>query len=406
LLRLLIAALALPALLAAQIHHKLVVISIDGLDARFLNEPSLRVKAPNLRRLMKEGASATVIGVAPSETWPAHASLVTGVSPWQHGVLANDLPASALRAVPLWEAATAAGLRTGTVYWPGTLGAKVAFNLPELQETHKGNAVSFDSIAQKSTPPGLTSLIEKQFPSFSKEIWTDSSAAQAATYLLGAESPNLLFVHFSEVDSEEHETGALSIYSREILENSDDLVGQILASVPRGTVVAVVSDHGFENSNRIVRPRVMVKQAHISGRVEVQDGLIGTPDAAVAGFLRSLLKDGRKSGIAREVPVTELRSRAGTRSNRWVAAFDTLPDFVANEDDRGPAVGPGTHTGVHRMWPNRPGYRSVFLLSGDGIRPVKLGEIDMLQIAPTLANVLGVKLPAAKSASLWHQISR
>jgi predicted AlkP superfamily pyrophosphatase or phosphodiesterase len=405
LLRLFLAVLAIPALLAAKDSHQLVVISIDGLDARFLSEPALRVKAPNLRRLMREGASATVIGVAPSETWPAHASLVTGVSPWQHGILENDRPASALKTLALWDAATANGLKTAAVYWPGTFGAKIAFDLPELQETHRGNAVSFDSIAQKSVPAALTSLIEKKFPSFAKEIWTDSSAAQAATYLLGTESPDVLFVHFSEVDSEEHETGALSIYSREALENNDDLVGQILAKVPRGAIVAIVSDHGVENSNRVVRPKVMLKQAGQAGRVEVRDGLIGTSDASVATLFRKLLQDGRKSGLSREVPMAEVRARA-PRLSKWVAAFDTLPDFVANEEDHGPAVGSGTHTGVHRMWPSRPGYRSVFIISGEGIRPLKLGEIEMLQIAPTLADVVGVKLPAAKSTSLWRQISR
>jgi predicted AlkP superfamily pyrophosphatase or phosphodiesterase len=408
LLRFLLLLIALPALLAGQIHHKLVVISIDGLDARFLNDPALRVKAPNLRKLMREGASATVVGVAPSETWPAHASLVTGVSPWQHGVMVNDQPASALKTPALWDVAAAKGLKVATVYWPGTLGSKVALNLPELQETHRGNAISFDAIAQKSSPAGITSLIEKKYPSFAKEIWTDSSAAQAAGYLLTSDMPDLLLVHFSEVDAEEHETGALSIYSRETLENDDDLVGQLLTSVPKGTVVAVVSDHGFENNNRAVRPRVMLKQAGVNGRVEVQDGLIGTPDPAVAALLRKLLqdrgKDGRKWGLSREVPMSEVRAKAPTLS-KWVAAFDTLPDFVANEEDHGPAVGPGTHTGAHKMWPNRPGYRSVFIIAGDGIRPIKLGEIDMLQIAPTLAEILGVKLPAAKAASLWKQIS-
>jgi len=396
--------LLLPALLAAQTNRKLVVISIDGLDARFLSEPNLRVKAPNLRKLMRDGSGARVIGVAPSETWPAHASLVTGVSPWQHGVLTNDQPAPVLKVPALWDVAAAHNLKVAAVYWPGTLGANIAFNLPELRETHRGNAVPLDSVAQKSTPAGLASLIEKKYPAFDKEIWTDASAAQAATYLLGADMPDLLLVHFVDVDSEEHETGALSIYSREALENDDDLVGQIVAAAPRGAVIAIVSDHGFENSNRAVRPRVMLMQAGVRGRVEVRDGLIGTSDPAVAAALRKLLPD-RKWGLSREVPMAEVRAKAPMLS-KWVAAFDTLPDCVATEEERGPAVGRGPHTGTHLLWPNRPGYRSVFIVAGEGIRPLKLGDIDMLQIAPTLADVLGLKLPAAKAASLWRQISR
>src|SRR5271154_4338885 len=99
------------------------------MDARFLNDPKLRVKIPNIRRLVKDGASATVVGVAPSDSWPAHASLVTGLSPWQNGIVANGLPAqpdqrffdaSSFRAETLWDAATKAGMKVATVYWPTT----------------------------------------------------------------------------------------------------------------------------------------------------------------------------------------------------------------------------------------------------------------------------------------------
>ncbi len=167
----------------------------------------------------------------------------------------------------------------------------------------------------------------------------------------------------------------------------------------------MVSDHGFENGNRVVRPKVLLRQAGVKGRVEVVDGLIGTPDAVVAQALRKLMEQGRNSGIAREVKMVEVKARAPALG-RWVAAFDTLPDCIASDEDHGPGLGAGTHLGVHGFWPTRPGYRSVFILGGEGVRPVKLGEIDMLQIAPTFADVLGIKLPAAKSQSLWKSVFR
>jgi predicted AlkP superfamily pyrophosphatase or phosphodiesterase len=414
LLRYLFAALALSVSLAAQSNHKLLVISIDGMDARFLNDPALRVKVPNIRRLMRNGASATVIGVAPSETWPSHASLVTGVSPWQNGIVANSasdktgdrfFSVSALKTLTLWDAVTAAGMKAATIYWPVTVGANDAFNFPEYWESRKGNAIALDAIAQKSTPPTVIARIEKMYPSFEKELWDDSSSANAATYLLAVEKPDLILVHMAEVDAEQHETSALSIYAREILENDDELIGQMLAKMPAGTIVALLSDHGFENNSHVVRPRVMLRQAGLKGRVEVVDGLIGTSDPAVAAYLQKEVGLGKRSGIAREVPMTEVRAKAPVLG-RWTAAFDTLPDYVASDEDRGPAVGPGTHLGVHGLWPGRPNYRAVFILSGEGVRTVKLGEIDMLQIAPTLAEILGVKLPAAKSTSLWRSVTR
>ncbi|HVW87436.1 MAG TPA: ectonucleotide pyrophosphatase/phosphodiesterase [Bryobacteraceae bacterium] len=413
-MRLFFAALVLPAVLAAQPVQKLLIISIDGFDARFLSNPALRVKMPNTRRLMRDGASATVIGVAPSDSWPSHASIVTGVAPWQHGVVANARPgapgqrffeSSSIKTETLWDAATKKGLRTATIYWPGTVGAGVAFDFPEYWEERQGNAIPMAPIAQKSTPAGIIDRVSQMFPPFDKQLWDDSSSADAALYLLSSEKADVVFVHMAEADAEQHDTGALSIYAREILENDDDMIGQILAKAAPGTLVALVSDHGFENSLHIVRPRVLLQQAGVRGRVEVEDGLIGTGDLAVADALRKLVGLGRKSGIAREVRMSEVKSKAPSLA-RWVAAFDTLPDYIPSNEDRGAGVGPGTHLGVHGLWPTRPGYRSVFILAGTGVHSVKLGEIDMLQIAPTLAEAIGVKLPAAKAGSLWPAVSR
>jgi len=204
----------------------------------------------------------------------------------------------------------------------------------------------------------------------------------------------------SDIDSEQRETGALGLYSRQALDNDDELIGRILAAVPPGMIVALVSGHGFENENYVVRPNVLLK----GSRVEVEDGLIGVTDRAVAERLRQYMKDGRRHGIAREVPMAEVKAKAPALGN-WVAAFDTSQNYVATAEDRGPALGPGTHKGVSGLWPTRPGYRSVFLISGPGISARKSGEIDLLQIAPTLADVIGVKLPQAKAGSLWPSIA-
>jgi hypothetical protein len=45
--------------------------------------------------------------------------------------------------------------------------------------------------------------------------------------------------------------------------------------------------------------------------------------------------------------------------------------------------------------------RSAFMIKGDGITAGRdLGVIDMRQIAPTLANLLNILLPAAKQPAL------
>jgi len=60
----------------------------------------------------------------------------------------------------------------------------------------------------------------------------------------------------------------------------------------------------------------------------------------------------------------------------------------------------GSHKGVHGLWPTHDSARALLILSGPGVRRVRLPEISMLDLAPTFAEILGVNLPAAKGTSL------
>jgi predicted AlkP superfamily pyrophosphatase or phosphodiesterase len=69
----------------------LLMISIDGLRPDYVTAADAHgVKIPHLRRFLKEGAYAEgVQGVVPTVTYPSHTTLVTGVWPVKHGILAN-----------------------------------------------------------------------------------------------------------------------------------------------------------------------------------------------------------------------------------------------------------------------------------------------------------------------------
>src|SRR6476469_9043777 len=63
-----------------------VVISLDGFPGWAMDDPYLPV--PTLRRLAASGASArTRRPVDPTVTWANHTSMITGVTPAQHGVI-------------------------------------------------------------------------------------------------------------------------------------------------------------------------------------------------------------------------------------------------------------------------------------------------------------------------------
>jgi predicted AlkP superfamily pyrophosphatase or phosphodiesterase len=388
-------------LFAADAGAKIVVVSIDGLDYRFLHDADrLHLKVPVLRKLITHGAVADgVVGMPPTDSWPAATTLVTGVSPARHGVTANDRLDQTSKVTTLWQAAMKAHRKTVLLNWPATTTTSADFVCPQVWELPQQSAPPFDPIAAKCTA-GLVDRIASVYPRFTKSLWNDESAMMALDYLLQYENPDVSLVHLTDLDSEQHETGALSLYSHDTLENEDELLGQMLTHLHPGTVVAIVSGNGVETEEYVVRPRVMVA----SSAVEVKYGLIGATDPRAAAALRKLIPV-KRNGLSREVPLVEVKRYAPDLSN-WVAAFSTLPGYVPVAEDKGPAVGPGSHKGVHGLWPARPNYRSVFIVSGDHVRSVHLGEISTLEIAPTLASLAGLSLPDAKQASLWTKFKK
>ncbi len=155
-----------------------LVISVDGMDQRYLTDcDRLGLKIPNLRRLMREGQwSAGVVGVVPTITYPSHTTILTGVEPAEHGILGNSLPAKdgsnrywsaeLLKVQTLLDAAHKAGLKTGSINWPITLGAASDFNLPRFVKKIRGYAQDLRSVSSKASPPDLVDRINGMFPSF------------------------------------------------------------------------------------------------------------------------------------------------------------------------------------------------------------------------------------------------
>ncbi len=376
--------------------RQLLVISVDGMDYRYLRDADkLGLKIPNLRRLMNEGeVTEGIIGVYPTVTWPSHTTLITGVTPAEHGILSNRRPRSEggdyywetglLKSRTLWEKAGAAGLKTAAITWPVTVGARIDYNLPEYFQKRRGGAMDLPSIESKATP-GLVARIARAYPSFAQEWMDDRTRALATIHLLKNERPDLLLLHFVDLDAEAHELGPFTREANAVLEYTDELIGQILAVVPPGMVVAIVSDHGFERIDKVINLPAALKREGINGQVTATPGLAMTRDPAVAEWLRRASREGR-DGVGREVLPAEI-SRFAPHLGTPLAAFEPAPHhtFGAGNDE---VEGRPAEIGAHGLWPGRSDYRSTLILRGPGIRPGRRPEASMLTISPRLESIL------------------
>ncbi len=114
-----------------------ILVSIDGMRPDYLE----RGVTPNLNRLAAGGARAVAMRPSfPSITFPNHYTLVTGLRPDHHGVVDNNMDDAAIpgvrfsmdnpaavtdrrwwdQAEPIWVTAELHGIRSGTLFWPGS----------------------------------------------------------------------------------------------------------------------------------------------------------------------------------------------------------------------------------------------------------------------------------------------
>lgn len=363
------------ALIAGQ---PVVVLSVDGLDYRYLRDcDKLGLKIPNLRKLMREGSMAAgVVGEVPTITWPSHTTILTGVAPSVHGIERNQVwDYSQIKVKTLWDEARAAKLTTAAITWPVTVNAPVTWNLPEYFEKRQGGSMDLAAVAKKATP-GLMDEIATKYPSFPQQWMDDRTRAIAAVYLLEAKHPDLLAIHFVDLDAEEHETEPFSRASKAILEYTDELIGRVIAVMPKNAVLALVSDHGFVSVDQTVHPPVGT----------VTPFWVSAATAEEAAVLAKLQQD-PANGIGRKIPSSEW-ARFMPGKLEPLAVYEPAERFAFSPKPLETKYGKPYEIGTHGLWPGRPEYRSVFVLWGQGIQPDKMPEMPMTAITAKLRRLL------------------
>jgi len=370
----------------------LVVISVDGLDNRYLAEADQRgLRIPALRKLMREGEfSRGVIGVVPTITWPSHTTILTGVDPVAHGILGNWRPPgdryldyAQIKSPNLIGAAHKAGLTIAAITWPVTVGAPVDWNLPEYFSIRRGGDMDLRSIESKANPPDLVAKIAADTPAFTQQWMDDRIRTMAALWILRHERPQVMLLHLVDLDSEEHDNAPFTREAYATLEHTDQLIGEIVAALPAGTAVAVVSDHGFERVDRVVNVKSVTPSVVQAGSILL------ALDEKTAAKIKQLKAD-PKYGIGREIPKDEFARFPSTMNANPVAVFESAEGVMFGNTPNGELSVKPAEIGNHGHWPMR--YRSVYVFWGRGISHEVLPEMSIKDIAGRLAAVTGTPL--------------
>ncbi|MEI9978485.1 MAG: ectonucleotide pyrophosphatase/phosphodiesterase [Edaphobacter sp.] len=424
--------------LAAQKPHVLM-ISLDGMKPEYVSHAKEHgLKLPVLERFLAEGSYAEgVIGVIPTVTYPSHSTMVTGVWPTEHGIYANNVfdpvgehPGELngyfrqLKVLTLYEAAERAGLTTAAIGWPVTVGAPTDYLVAEFGRS--------DSSA---VPPGdivhPVDLKDKVGASFSSDTPEDDKNTAWSIGIISTYNPNLVLVHLSMLDHQQHLHSPFSPEADQTVEKLDQQVGQIIDAELRKDAqskIVIVSDHGFVQVDHNVLLNVLFAKAGFitlrsgnlpkgtspveSWEAEMWEGggavavMLRNPSdtatrAKVKQFLDTIAAD-PQYGINKILSHEELVKQGGYPNAAFLVDFK--PGWSGAGGFYGAAVRDAPSTGTHGYLPEHPEMRSTFMVMGAGVAKGRdLGLIDMRQIAPSVASMLGIKLPAALQQPVHYQ---
>jgi len=369
---------------AAPSPAPLLLVSIDGVGADALFQGN----TPNLDALARSGVRAEAMRPSfPSLTFPNHYTLVTGLRPDRHGIIDNRMYDPALGrfamadrdavgdgrwwqdAEPIWATARRHGLRSATIFWPGS-------EAP-IRGVQPDHWLPFDAGMYKADR--VMRVLD----------WLD---------LPPAERPHLLTLYFEHVDTAGHAHGPGGRDERGALAGVDAAIGLLLAGLERrglaGRVnLVIVSDHGMA----AVDPERTVFIEDLPGIELAQVVHIGSQ----AGFNPLPGQDEAlaRALVGRHGPVECWRKqdlpahwRFGT--HRRVPAIFCQADTGARIESRARRQRPGApppHRGAHGYDPAEPSMAALFVADGPGIADATvLPAFDNVHVHPLLMALLGL----------------
>lgn len=220
---------------ATQKAHYVVLVSLDG----FRWDYAKRDGATHLLALGKQGVWAPegMLPSFPSLTFPNHFTIVTGLYPEHHGLVANSFYDPAKQAhyaindpaavtdgswysgTPLWSLAESQGMRSACFFWPGSE-AKIAGFRPTY------------------------------YLRFDNKIDDEARIDQVLAWLRlpPADRPHFITLYYAEPDHEGHEFGPDAPETKAAVVKVDKLVGKLKEGLDATGLpidLVVVSDHGM-----------------------------------------------------------------------------------------------------------------------------------------------------------------
>ena len=366
----------------------IVLVSIDGFRPDYL----ARGVTPVLDSLAHAGVRAEWLEPSfPTKTFPNHYTLVTGLRPDRHGIIANNITDSVLGRFtmaardavrdarwwggePIWVTASRAGLRAAPYFWPGS-------------EAPIGGGWASRWMGFDGGFP-VAALVDSVIAAL------DGPAGDAVAFAT---------LYTAAVDHAGHEFGPDSPLVDDSLRAADAMLGRLTRRLhERGLAesvnLIVVSDHGMAP----VGPE----------RVIVLDDFVSLDDITVHDWGPAVMiapRPGRAEAVYRALrgahPALDVHWKQDVPARLAFGSHPRVPAIVAIAADgwtvtsraRASRVEPGGNHGFDNALPSM---RALFVASGPEFRRgAVVAPFSNIHVYELMAHVLGIQA-AANQGSL------
>ncbi len=372
---------------AVQKSHYLVLVSLDG----FRWDYARRDGAVHLLTLGKQGAWAPegMLPSYPSLTFPNHFTIVTGLYPEHHGLVANSFYDEARHAryaigdakvvtdgswysgIPLWSLAESQGMRAACLFWPGSE-AEIAGHRPTWY-------AKFDKT--ESTDAAQQARIDD---------------AVALLKLPEEARPHFITIYYSEPDHEGHEFGPDAAETKAAVLKVDGLVGKLKTALDATGLpidLVVLSDHGMAKEEG---PWITLdKFADLSGFEVAGPLLYGKTEEDRTRVYNQLKKASSQFVVYRRKDVPAgLDYNQNPREGDPVIVATGPYAIRAHGPPEGKADQP-PNAGMHGLDPQKIAQmKAIFFAVGPDIMSGKtVAPFENVNLYPWLAHLLGLTAP-------------
>jgi alkaline phosphatase D len=368
---------------AQQAKHYVVLVSLDG----FRYDYATKYGAKNLMAMAARGASAPkgMIPSYPSLTFPNHYSIVTGLYPEHHGIVANSFYDPERKAsyaytdskttgdeswyggTPLWVLAEEQGMRAATFFWP-----------------------SSDAEIQGKRPSYYLSPYDDKFPD-EKRV----EQVLAWLQLPSEKRPHFITLYYSNTDHAGHEYGPDAPETAEAVRHVDGMIGKLwdgIAASGLAVDLIVVADHGMETLQGgwlVLDKWADLSQFETSGPLlYAKSGSDADADKAYHSLLG--VSDTFKVYRRAEVPAYLHFSSNPREGDPVIVPSGPYPIVAHDPNSSGGTKMPPR--GGHGYDPRQmPSMKAIFFAAGPDIRTgVTAAPFENVDLYPLIATILGL----------------